>query len=185
MGNVRLYHFLPAVHALDDIRKRRIKIAEIDQLNDPFELWCVAQDNRELRERLRDYKRTMDDRYGMPCFCRSWSNPLLWSHYAEKHRGNVTTPKPITIAPANPRNARSLNVNVRCRGLLFDLFIAQQHIRTATLVSQNACGELPDSALPQTLKSPPKFASEDVQLPGVIEDRIGGWRAMRGKISQK
>ncbi len=87
MSTIRLYHFLPAEHALDDIRKRRIKIAEIDQLNDPFELWCVAQDNKELRARLRDYKRTMDDRYGMLCFCRSWSNPLLWSHYAEKHRG--------------------------------------------------------------------------------------------------
>lgn len=87
MGNVRLYHFLPSEHALDDLRKRRLKISEIDQLNDPFELWCVAQDNKELRARLRDYKRTMDDRFGMLCFYRGWSNPLLWSHYADKHRG--------------------------------------------------------------------------------------------------
>ncbi len=65
MSAIRLYHFLPAEHALDDIRKRRIKIAEMDQLNDPFELWCVAQDNKELRARLRDYKRTMDDRFGV------------------------------------------------------------------------------------------------------------------------
>lgn len=87
MSTIRLYHFLPAEHALDNIRKRRIKIAEIDQLNDPFELWCVAQDNKELRARLRDYKRTMDERFGLLCFCRGWSNPLLWSHYANKHRG--------------------------------------------------------------------------------------------------
>ena len=87
MSVIRLYHFLPAKHALDDIRKRRIKIAEIDQLNDPFELWCVAQDNKDLRARLRDYKRTMDERFGVLCFCTAWGNPLLWSHYADKHRG--------------------------------------------------------------------------------------------------
>jgi len=87
MSVVRVYNFLPAIHALDDIEKRRIKISEIDQLNDPFELWCVAQGNKELRDRLRDYKRTMNQRFGVLCFCRGWNNPLLWSHYADKHRG--------------------------------------------------------------------------------------------------
>ena len=53
MSVVRLYHFLPAEFALDDIEKRRIKVAEIDQLNDPFELSCAALDNKDLRVRLR------------------------------------------------------------------------------------------------------------------------------------
>ena len=87
MSAIRVYHFLSAEHALDDIEKRRIKISEIDQLNDPFELWCVAQENKDLRDRLRDYKKTMNKRFGMLCFCKGWSNPLLWSHYADKHRG--------------------------------------------------------------------------------------------------
>lgn len=25
--------------------------------------------------------------YGMLCFCRSWHNPVLWSHYSDKHQG--------------------------------------------------------------------------------------------------
>jgi hypothetical protein len=87
VGTIRVYHFLKAKDALDDIKKLRIKISEVDQLNDPFELWCVALDDRQLRERLRDYKRTMSDRFGLLCFCGGWSNPLLWSHYADKHRG--------------------------------------------------------------------------------------------------
>lgn len=29
----------------------------------------------------------MSRRHGVLCFCRSWQNPLLWSHYADKHRG--------------------------------------------------------------------------------------------------
>lgn len=87
MSVIRVYHFLPTRYALDDIKNRRIKIAQIDQLNDPFELWCVTQDNKELREHLRRYKREMDKQYGLLCFCKGWSNPLLWSHYADKHRG--------------------------------------------------------------------------------------------------
>lgn len=84
---MRVYHFLPANWALDDIEKRRVKISEIDQLNDPFELWCVAQRDRRLREALRGFKKEMEQRYGLICFSKQWDNPLLWSHYADMHRG--------------------------------------------------------------------------------------------------
>jgi hypothetical protein len=82
-----VYHFLPAKFALEDIAKQRIKISEIDQTNDPFELWCVSQPNRSLRDALRGYKRTMNEKFGLICFSEDWVNPLLWSHYADKHRG--------------------------------------------------------------------------------------------------
>lgn len=84
---MRVYHFLSAVYALEDIQEKRIKISEIDQLNDQFELWCVSQENRELRPTLRQYKKEMSKRFGLICFCRHWHDPLLWSHYADKHRG--------------------------------------------------------------------------------------------------
>ena len=83
---MRLYHFLPANWALDDIKNRRLKISKIDDLNDPFELWCVSQQN-QLRKPLREFKKEMVERYGMVCFSKHWRNPLLWSHYADKHRG--------------------------------------------------------------------------------------------------
>jgi hypothetical protein len=84
---MRVYHFLPAIHALDGIRKQRLKISEIDQLNDPSELWCVSLEDRRLRLALREYKKEMTKHFGMICFCKHWHNPLLWSHYADKHRG--------------------------------------------------------------------------------------------------
>lgn len=84
---MRVYHFLPAVHALEDIQRKRITISEIDQLNDPFELWCVSQEDQRLRPALREYKKEMSKRFGMICFCKQWHNPLLWSHYADKRRG--------------------------------------------------------------------------------------------------
>src|SRR5260370_40634349 len=78
---MRLYHFLSANFALDDIDKRRIKISEIDQLNDPFELWCVPQDDQRLREALRGFKKEMGERYGMLCFRTGGqdANPMMAS----------------------------------------------------------------------------------------------------------
>jgi hypothetical protein len=84
---MRAYHFLPAKWALDDVAKRRIRISEIDQLNDPFELWCVGQKNKQLRDVLRGFKREVSEKFGILCFTKRWRNPLLWSHYADKHRG--------------------------------------------------------------------------------------------------
>jgi hypothetical protein len=84
---MRLYHFLPAVHGLDDLRRARLKLGEIDELNDPFELWCSAQNDREIRRSFREWKKEMAKRYAMLCFSKNWRNPLLWSHYADRHRG--------------------------------------------------------------------------------------------------
>jgi len=84
---MRVYHFLSTKNALDDLARRHIRISELDELNDPFELWCSAQDNPGIRRALRGWKKEMAQKYGMLCFCRHWRNPLLWSLYADKHRG--------------------------------------------------------------------------------------------------
>jgi hypothetical protein len=84
---MRAYHFVSSQHALDDIRHRRLKIARLDELNDPFELWAIAQPDPRLRQALRRTKENMARLYGVLCFSLSWHNPLLWSHYGDKHRG--------------------------------------------------------------------------------------------------
>ncbi|HXN72747.1 MAG TPA: DUF2971 domain-containing protein [Candidatus Acidoferrales bacterium] len=52
----------------------------------------------------------MAKRFGMICFSKRWSNPLLWSHYADKHRGiclgfdvDDRGLKPISYASRRPR----------------------------------------------------------------------------------
>jgi len=84
---MRTYHFLSSDHAVDDISKRHLKLSEIHKLNDPFELWCTAQGDKKLRRDLRKWKSEMAEKYGMLCFCLHWHNPVLWSHYANRHRG--------------------------------------------------------------------------------------------------
>ncbi len=84
---MRAYHFLSAANALDDLTRRQIKISEIDKLNDPFELWCSSQESQQIRVAMRLWKQEMARIVGIICFCKRWRNPVLWSHYADRHRG--------------------------------------------------------------------------------------------------
>lgn len=83
----RVYHFVSLCHGLDDLRHRRLKIAQLDELNDPFELWAIAQPDQHLRREIEATKQQMAEQYGLLCFSLDWQNPLLWSHYADRHRG--------------------------------------------------------------------------------------------------
>jgi hypothetical protein len=56
---MRAYHFLSADNVLKDLTNRYLKLSEIDKLNDPFELWCTAQTDRNLRRGLRNWKAQM------------------------------------------------------------------------------------------------------------------------------
>jgi hypothetical protein len=81
-----VYHFTSSEWALDDIKRRRIKIAEYHNCNDPFELSCYRGDKKQ-RHVLRMWKKTLQKKYGFVSFSLDWRNTLLWSHYADKHRG--------------------------------------------------------------------------------------------------
>lgn len=82
-----MYHLLSARWALDDLTRWRLKIAEFADLNDPFELLGVELPNRALRRAFAAWKAKALREYGVLCFSRKWSNPVLWSHYADKHKG--------------------------------------------------------------------------------------------------
>ena len=84
---MKVYHFLSAQNAISDIALKRIKISRIGQLNDPFEL--LAVDLRDPRDKvaLENWKNELDEQFGLICFCAHWSNPLMWGHYADSHKG--------------------------------------------------------------------------------------------------
>ncbi len=84
---MRLYHFLNANYGLLDIRHRRLKIARINELNDPYEFLGVAAKSRRLRQRYHRLKDALNDYLGLVCFSANWNNPVQWSHYADCHQG--------------------------------------------------------------------------------------------------
>lgn len=84
---MRVYYFVSANYALENIIKRRLKIARLNDLNDSFEFMCVDMRDSEIRKAFRKTVSDLSERTGVLCFSRAWHNPVLWSHYADKHKG--------------------------------------------------------------------------------------------------
>jgi hypothetical protein len=82
-----VYNLTGALFALSNLALRRLKISRYHDLNDPFELMGVNLANRSHRKLFREARDTIDKMQGIICFSKSWKNPLLWGHYAEKHTG--------------------------------------------------------------------------------------------------
>ena len=84
---MRVYYLTGAQFALSNLALHRIKIARFEDLNDPFELLGVDVRDKKLRAALRATKKKINESKGLICFSKSWRNPLMWGHYAEKHTG--------------------------------------------------------------------------------------------------
>jgi hypothetical protein len=84
---VRVYKFLEKRFALLGLRDRRLKIGRLAEWNDPFELLPFASTERIPRLSVATTLGELNARFGWICFSRTWSNPIVWAHYAEQHRG--------------------------------------------------------------------------------------------------
>lgn len=82
-----VYHYLCQEFALKNIRERRLKISRLTDLNDPFEFLGVDLTDPGFRELVARTKEELSRANGLLCFSRSWNSPLLWGHYADKHKG--------------------------------------------------------------------------------------------------
>lgn len=84
---MRVYYLTGPQYALGNLALRRVKVSRFADLNDPFELLAVDLKDRRHRKAFRDTRDELNEHKGLICLSRSWSNPLLWGHYAEKHTG--------------------------------------------------------------------------------------------------
>src|SRR6266516_2353803 len=99
MCPMRVYQFRDADIARKIVRERRLKISTFLEMNDPFELAGIgfkASEFRIVPPRYRAHLEqlfpnsvlpTLKEKVGAVCFSRAWHNPVLWAHYADKHRG--------------------------------------------------------------------------------------------------
>jgi hypothetical protein len=84
---MRVYHFMASQYALISVALRRSRLSRYGDLNDPFELFAADLGEKNLRPAIRAMKQHFDQTQGILCFSKTWNNPVLWSHYADKHRG--------------------------------------------------------------------------------------------------
>ena len=74
---MRAYHFTSNEHALDNLRNKRMKIATIGDMNDPFELLGMNLRDKEARKKFRSWRDDMASDYGFMCFSRNWPIPYF------------------------------------------------------------------------------------------------------------
>ena len=86
---MRVYKFIGLTHGLVALRTRRLKVSTYDNLNDPFEMLATDLCDFDVRVGFIAKKKQLDSIEGFISFSKSWTNNLLWSHYAESHRGIV------------------------------------------------------------------------------------------------
>ena len=84
---MRLYHLLAARWAIDDLERRRLKVARFADLNDPFELLALELSDPDDRHAYNCWRDRAAEAFGLLCFSRTWRSPVLWSHYGDSHRG--------------------------------------------------------------------------------------------------
>ena len=84
---MKAYHFISSKYALEALEKNRLKISLLNDLNDPFELYGANLSDLKHRSGFEQFKIQLSKRFGILCLSKSFDNPLLWSHYADRHRG--------------------------------------------------------------------------------------------------
>lgn len=85
---MRLYHYTHFDYGLDDILNHHIKVSTLDSVNDPHE-WSFVIKEVPFEYSLSWWKDYYKDKYGFICFCKACDNPVMWSHYGNKHSGIV------------------------------------------------------------------------------------------------
>jgi len=90
--SVRIYRYLASEWALKTLRERRMRVSRIKELNDPFEFWIgsiAAHPGLALagRESFDDSLNRMNEQFGIISHSATSADPVIWSHYADSHRG--------------------------------------------------------------------------------------------------
>ncbi|MBS1852528.1 MAG: DUF2971 domain-containing protein [Acidobacteria bacterium] len=84
---MRAYKFLCKKYALENLQNKRLKQSRISELNDPFELVPYDLTNQIARKTFLKTRDDMDQKKGFLSFSAEWSNPVIWAHYSDNHRG--------------------------------------------------------------------------------------------------
>jgi hypothetical protein len=82
-----LYYFSKADFLEDALSRRRIKVSRVKALNDPYEVLGIYRRSVDVREQLARWRDNFDATYGFICLCEHDWSPVMWAHYADRHRG--------------------------------------------------------------------------------------------------
>ena len=93
-----IYRFLPASSAIKSLLDRSLRASEIAKLNDPYDsvpgILNAPKDTSDKASADRPYRSVdefirafTNERFKLISFSRKATDPVLWAHYADNHRG--------------------------------------------------------------------------------------------------
>jgi hypothetical protein len=92
MNNTTLYRLLPDEAALKTIETRCFRVSRIADQKDCFE-WQFGfegyppESEESIQKRLDDLVKLAGETMGILCFSKEIKDPILWSHFADGHKG--------------------------------------------------------------------------------------------------
>lgn len=84
---MRLYHYTNAEFGLIALALQRLKLARVFEVNDPFEFRGFDLTDDRTRAAVELTREQFAPSHGMICLSRTWEEPVMWSHYSDRHRG--------------------------------------------------------------------------------------------------
>ncbi|OGQ56760.1 MAG: hypothetical protein A3J24_03920 [Deltaproteobacteria bacterium RIFCSPLOWO2_02_FULL_53_8] len=84
---MRLYYLTSEKWAKVVLAERRVKLSNIDELNDPFELLGAFIGEKRARKVVKYTRTRLGETFGLVCMSDTWQNPVMWAHYGDKHKG--------------------------------------------------------------------------------------------------
>lgn len=81
------YYFTSAKYGIENLQRKRLKISDFSNVNDPFELLGIELRDKEVRKAVNFEKSKLSKANGLLCFSEDKYNPVQWAHYADNHKG--------------------------------------------------------------------------------------------------
>lgn len=89
---IRIFRYLPLQAAISSIEDKEVLISDLSKLNDPFDCLPAIEIKPPVPEIIREgasdsVVSALSAGVGILSFSGKWKEPVLWSHYADSHRG--------------------------------------------------------------------------------------------------
>ena len=85
---MRLYYLTSLETAVQYILpEKRMRLGRFSRLNAPFDLLSFNQGGAHERYIFKMLRDPWEKALGVICFTQHWRSPVMWAHYADRHKG--------------------------------------------------------------------------------------------------
>ena len=138
---MRLYRYFTSEYAIKAIEEKLVKVGRIDELNDPFDCYPKIEIDQELTDgrAYADFQgilKAWTKKIGIICYTSSITDPLMWAHYGDKHKGIA-----LEFEIEENRSLRKIDYNIQrptVKGVELELLPADDAVSYELSIIENS-----------------------------------------------